>query len=141
MTTNRMLSNASLLLLAGAALAATVAIAEPARADPDASGPAALGAAPAGQAQEPGYREAAKPEVHRLMPESGPVDTKVHITGSNLSAATKVLFGGSRDASFKVLSDAEIEATVPPGALPGQIEIQTPAGTVKSPESFVVAYQ
>jgi hypothetical protein len=139
-----MLSNASLLLLAGAALAATVAIAEPARADPDATAPAALESAPAapsGQVQDPGYREAAKPEVHNLMPESGPVDTTVHIMGSNLSAATKVLFGGSRGASFKVLSDSEIEATVPSGALPGPIEIETPAGTVRSSSSFVVAYQ
>lgn len=65
----------------------------------------------------------------------------VRITGTNLGNATRVLFAGDRVATFKVISDSGMKATVPGRALPGLIELETPNGDVQSPEPFVLAYQ
>ena len=58
------------------------------------------------------------------------------ITGTGLATATDVLFG-STAATFTVDSDEQITATVPNGATPGPIEVDTGDGSVQSDPFFV----
>lgn len=55
------------------------------------------------------------PVIESVQPMSGEVGAQVIITGSHLSGATVVKFGGVV-AQFKINSDSEIQATVPPEA-------------------------
>jgi uncharacterized repeat protein (TIGR03803 family) len=71
------------------------------------------------------------------VPTSGKVGAKVTILGSNLKGATSVTFDGTA-ATFKVISNTEISATVPAGAKTGIVQVTTSAGTLSSNAVFVV---
>jgi uncharacterized repeat protein (TIGR03803 family) len=71
-------------------------------------------------------------------PTSGPAGTSVTITGTGLTGATKVTFGGILATAFTVDSDTQITATVPVGAITGKILVTTPGGTTSSAASFTV---
>jgi len=73
-----------------------------------------------------------------FSPESGPVGTVVTITGTSLTGATKVTFGGVKATVFTVDSDTQITATVPTGAVTGKISVTTPGGTATSATAFTV---
>ena len=73
-----------------------------------------------------------------FTPTSGPVGTVVTITGTSLTGATKVAFGGVKAITFTVNSDTQITATVPTGAVTGKISVTTPGGTATSTDSFTV---
>jgi hypothetical protein len=77
------------------------------------------------------------PTLSTFTPGSGPVGTKVSITGSQLSAATAVTFNGT-PATFTIDSDTQLTATVPPGATTGSIAVTNPGGTTLSATSFTV---
>ncbi|HEX2093274.1 MAG TPA: IPT/TIG domain-containing protein [Longimicrobiaceae bacterium] len=77
------------------------------------------------------------PAIQSFTPASGPVGTQVTISGSNLTGATAVRFGGV-GAPFTVVSPGSITATVPPGAATGPISVTTPGGSALSPGSFTV---
>ncbi|MBL7992295.1 MAG: IPT/TIG domain-containing protein, partial [Candidatus Kapabacteria bacterium] len=62
-----------------------------------------------------------------FMPTSAAIGTTVVITGTNLSSALAVEFGG-RSAVFTVNSNSQITATVPAGALSGTVSVTTLAG-------------
>ncbi len=66
------------------------------------------------------------PEISSFTPVQAPVDSPVSITGSGLTGATSVKFGGV-PASFQDVSDSHIDATVPQGAATGPICVITPA--------------
>jgi IPT/TIG domain-containing protein len=66
------------------------------------------------------------PKITALAPVTGPVGTPVIITGVSLKQTTRVAVGGV-DATFHVHSDTEVRATVPPGAVTGNISITTSA--------------
>jgi hypothetical protein len=72
------------------------------------------------------------PKISSISPTSGPVGTVVAITGSGLTGATSVKFGGGVAASYTVVSDTRINATVPSGASSGGIAVTTPGGTATS---------
>jgi uncharacterized repeat protein (TIGR03803 family) len=78
------------------------------------------------------------PAIKTISPTSGAVGTPVTITGSGLTQATKVTFGGGKAAAFTVNNDSQITATVPTGATTGKIVVNTPGGTATSPTSFTV---
>jgi uncharacterized repeat protein (TIGR03803 family) len=59
------------------------------------------------------------------------------ILGNNLTGTTRVTFNGAA-ASFTVVSDTEITASVPAGATSGTVEVTTPSGTLKSNVVFRV---
>jgi hypothetical protein len=80
---------------------------------------------------------AASPTISGFNPTSGPVGTSVTITGTNLTGATTVKFAAT-SASYKVVSDTQITATVPAGAKNGAISVTTPAGTATSSTTFRV---
>jgi hypothetical protein len=61
----------------------------------------------------------------------------VIILGNNLTGTTEVAFNGA-SAAFKVVSNTEITAKVPPGASTGAVTATTPAGILKSNIAFIV---
>jgi uncharacterized protein (TIGR03437 family) len=65
------------------------------------------------------------------------VGTKVIILGNKLTGSIKVTFNG-KTATFKVVSNTEITATVPTGATTGPIKVTTPSGTLTSNVNFLV---
>jgi uncharacterized repeat protein (TIGR03803 family) len=78
------------------------------------------------------------PIITSFTPTSGPVGTKVAITGGGFHGATKVTFGGVKAISFSVDSGSQITATVPIGAVTGKIKVTTPGGTATSKGTFNV---
>jgi hypothetical protein len=78
-----------------------------------------------------------KPTSSSFAPPSGPAGTVVTINGTGLMQATRVAFNGT-SASFTVVSDIEITATVPTGATTGKIVVTTKGGSTASAASFTV---
>lgn len=78
------------------------------------------------------------PTITSFTPTSGPVGTPVTITGSHFSGASSVKFGGVAAPVRHVVSDTEITATVPAGAVTGPISVTTAAGTGTSSTNFTV---
>jgi uncharacterized repeat protein (TIGR03803 family) len=78
------------------------------------------------------------PTVTGFSPPSGPVGTSVIITGTGLTGATKVTFGGVKATTFTVNSGTQITAIVPNGALTGKIGVTTAGGGATSKNVFTV---
>jgi hypothetical protein len=70
------------------------------------------------------------PRVAAVTPDIGPESggTAVTITGTKFDGATKVRFGNTEAARFKVGSESSIEAIAPPGKGDVSITVTTPAG-------------
>jgi uncharacterized repeat protein (TIGR03803 family) len=73
----------------------------------------------------------------QTIPAQGNVGTKVIILGNGLTGATGVAFHGVA-ATFSVLSDTEMTATVPTGATTGAVVVTTPGATLDSNVAFRV---
>ena len=58
-------------------------------------------------------------------------------SATTLTGSISVKFNG-KAATFKVVSDTEITATVPSGATTGKVSVVTPSGTLNSNPQFVV---
>lgn len=71
------------------------------------------------------------------VPAFGKVGAKILILGNNLSGTTNVSFNGT-DATFTVVSETEITATVPAGATTGTVKVTTPSGALTSNVVFQV---
>jgi hypothetical protein len=71
------------------------------------------------------------PAISSVSPSSGPSvgGTSVTITGTNLTGATAVNFGGSAASNITVNSDTQITATSPAGAGTVDVAVTTPGGT------------
>ena len=78
------------------------------------------------------------PLFAQFDPPSGAAGTMVTITGVSFTQTTAVTFQGGKAASFNVVSDTEITATVPTGAITGKIDVTTLGGITVSPTSFTV---
>ena len=78
------------------------------------------------------------PTVTRFTPVTGPVGTRVTLTGTHFLGATEVLFNRVSAPVFEVVSATSMEAVVPPGATSGPISVVTPGGTAVSTEPFTV---
>src|SRR5258708_1402266 len=78
------------------------------------------------------------PIVSSVTPTSGPVGTQVTITGSGLTGATKVTFGGVKATSYTVNSGTTIAVTVPAGAISGKVAVTTGGGIASSKGIFTV---
>ena len=77
-----------------------------------------------------------KPQITSFMPTSGAAGMLVTITGTSLEA-TNVTFGGVK-ASFSLIRDTEVTATVPTGAKTGHIVITATGGSASSNGVFTV---
>ena len=62
----------------------------------------------------------------------------VTITGTSLTSASAVRFGGVAATTFTVDGSTQITATVPTAAVSGKITVTTPGGTATSPTDFTV---
>src|SRR3954451_13950274 len=71
-----------------------------------------------------------------LDPTHGPVGATVTITGTGLSGTTAVSFAGDV-ATFTIVDDEHVTATVPPGASTGAVHVDTSDGSIAS-DPFVV---
>jgi hypothetical protein len=69
------------------------------------------------------------PSVSGFTPTSGPVNTDVTITGSNLDLVTDVAFNGTT-ATIASQSPTTISTSVPPGATTGIVRLTYSGGTV-----------
>jgi hypothetical protein len=78
-----------------------------------------------------------EPKIISFTPANGPAGALVTITGSQFGNATEVRFNGKL-ASFIILSDTQLHATVPLGATTGPISVANSAGTGASTFNFIV---
>jgi len=81
------------------------------------------------------------PVVKKLKPSKGLVGTSVTISGSALSDASAVMFtqgSGTVSATFTVVDDTTITATVPVGATTGPVTVVGTNGTIVSKKKFTV---
>src|SRR5262245_47840699 len=82
---------------------------------------------------------AADPTITSFTPTSGPVGTTVTITGTNFNdPPVNLVEFNNHDASFTVVNDTTLRATVPHGATDGRIEVPNVDGTATSSTSFNV---
>jgi uncharacterized repeat protein (TIGR03803 family) len=70
-------------------------------------------------------------------PSASPEGNRITILGNRLNGASVVRFNGAA-ATFRVVSDTEITATVPVGATSGMVTVTTPTGTLNSNIAFTV---
>jgi hypothetical protein len=75
------------------------------------------------------------PRITSFTPASGVVGATVTIYGANFTGATSVTFNGV-SSGYTVNSAIKITATVPVGAITGNISVTTSAGTVASTGTF-----
>ena len=75
-----------------------------------------------------------------LLPYSGKVGKTIEFLGQGFTGTTGVSFNGTA-ASFKVVSDTYLTATVPSGAKTGSVTVTTPSGALRSNKTFRVAPQ
>jgi uncharacterized repeat protein (TIGR03803 family) len=73
----------------------------------------------------------------KTVPVFGAVGSPVVILGNNLTGASGVSFNGTA-ATFTVVSDTQINATVPTGATTGMVSVTTASGTLNSNAAFQV---
>lgn len=72
-----------------------------------------------------------------IQTKTGKVGTSVNILGQGFSGATNVAFNGT-SASFAVVSDTFMTATIPTGSTTGFVTVTEPGGTLKSNFKFKV---
>jgi uncharacterized repeat protein (TIGR03806 family) len=77
------------------------------------------------------------PTITALSPTTGSSGSTIIITGTSLAGTSLVTFNGA-SATFSVVSDGEVEATVPTGATTGTVSLTTPGGVATSTGSFTV---
>jgi hypothetical protein len=79
------------------------------------------------------------PQVYSFSPLHGLPGLTVTVIGTNFLAASGVSFNGT-NASFLVLSNGALQATVPQQATTGPISVTGPAGTGASAANFVIDF-
>ncbi len=77
------------------------------------------------------------PPFVRLVSTSGQIGKSIGVLGQAFTGATTVAFNGV-PATFSVVSDTYLEASVPDGALTGSVTVTTPTGTLSSNTPFRV---
>ena len=89
-----------------------------------------------GSAQAPAAFEVVRPQdppqapvVDRFAPLSGRPGTVVTLVGTHLTGVTQVAFGGVPAQAFTVESGTQITATVPPGAVTGEVTVASARGS------------
>lgn len=78
------------------------------------------------------------PYVKAFSPRSGSAGDLVKITGNGFTGVTGVRFGDV-SASFVVLDEKQILATVPSAAVTGPVVVTVPAGSLRSALAFAVS--
>jgi aryl-phospho-beta-D-glucosidase BglC (GH1 family) len=76
--------------------------------------------------------------IANFSPLSGPVGTIVTINGAGFASATKAWVGSAQNATVRVLSDTQVQVTIPAGATTGAIGIFTATQAAFTAQSFTV---
>ena len=79
-----------------------------------------------------------KPVITSFSPTSGGIGAPVTINGTSFTGTTSVKFFNNKTATFNVVSDTQIDTTVPTGTTNGILKVTTPGGTASSSASFTV---
>jgi hypothetical protein len=82
------------------------------------------------------FTDGIKPFVIPTVSAAAP-GTAIGIEGHQIAKATAVSFNGTA-ATFKVVSDSFLQATVPAGSTTGMISVTLPSGTLQSGTPFSV---
>ena len=78
------------------------------------------------------------PTLTSVAPARGGVGATVTLTGTGLTWATQVVFNGTEQPAFTVVSDTSITTTVPAGAATGPVQVVNAAGTATFAGGFTV---
>lgn len=78
------------------------------------------------------------PAIASFSPAAGGVGTVVTITGSGFTGLTQAWVGKAKNASFTVVSDAQVKVTVPAGATTGAIGLINPTASAFTAKPFKV---
>jgi hypothetical protein len=78
------------------------------------------------------------PTVTAFSPGHGGPGTMVVVTGDRFTGATQVAFNGLAASRIAVISDQEVHAYVPMGAITGPITVSTTGGDGDSADDFIV---
>jgi subtilisin-like proprotein convertase family protein len=105
-----------------------------------ASGPISVIGPNGNTATATSFQTTPPPTITSASPGSGQVGTPVTITGTNLTGATSLTFGGIPATDVQVTSPTTITATVPTGAGSGAIAVVTPGGSASSTTPFKVSH-
>lgn len=84
-----------------------------------------------------GRDQAFPPRIVSMFPRDGEPGTVVTFHGSGLATASTVAFGPA-ETPAEIISDNEVRAVVPTGAVPGRPVVNTPSGPMTSPVAFIV---
>lgn len=76
--------------------------------------------------------------LYSFSPSSGPVNTYVTLSGDNFSDVVEVLFSGIPAASFELISNTQIKAVVPEGAVTGRISCITGCSAISTSDFIVL---
>ncbi|MEM7343205.1 MAG: IPT/TIG domain-containing protein, partial [Chloroflexota bacterium] len=79
-----------------------------------------------------------EPHIHDFTPTTVPAGDIITITGVGLTGVDRVTFNGVEAEALTVVSDSEIQVTLPPEATTGLIRVMNRAGTDISGEDLVV---
>jgi hypothetical protein len=79
-----------------------------------------------------------QPKISSFSPASGPVGTVVTINGSGFSAVNKAWVGQTRNAGYRVISDKQVQVTIPAGASGGSIGVFNPKYAAYTATGFKV---
>jgi len=78
------------------------------------------------------------PYIVNFSPSSGAVGTVVTMNGNGFTGSNVAWVGSAKNATVKVISDSQVQVTIPSGATTGAIGIFNPAGVSFSATSFTV---
>jgi hypothetical protein len=76
--------------------------------------------------------------IQNFSPASGPVGTVVTVNGSGFTGSTLAWVGAAHNGTVKVVSDAQLQVTIPAGATTGAIGIFSPSYAAFTASSFAV---
>lgn len=91
---------------------------------------------PAGTATLQGFQFISSPTISSIFPLTGGAGTKVTITGTNLTSATRLSLGGNPVSNFKVESATTLTTVLDENARSGYFAVTTLGGTATGQQSF-----
>ncbi|MEY2655159.1 MAG: hypothetical protein RLZZ524_2187 [Pseudomonadota bacterium] len=79
-----------------------------------------------------------QPGIMNFSPTSGPVGTVVTVNGSGFTGANLAWVGLAHNGSVRVISDTQVQVTIPPGATSGAIGVFNPKNVAFTATAFTV---
>ena len=79
-----------------------------------------------------------QPGIMNFSPHAGPVGTVVTVNGSGFTGSNVAWIGAAKNAAVKVISDTQVQVTIPSGATSGAIGIFNPAHAAFTASAFTV---